>query len=135
MRRPSVKSDSPPTHLPSDSLAVAPAYLPIYLPSYLSVDNSKVGQPLTVKIIRQRKSMSITVIAGELSRRPHPGSREQGAGSREQASTPREQPLFLTHPPIYLPTYLLACFAYLPTHLPTHPTNPPTHPPTYGFCR
>jgi len=38
------------------------------------VDNSKVGQPLTVKIIRQRKSMSITVIAGDLSERPLPGS-------------------------------------------------------------
>jgi len=38
------------------------------------VDGSKVGQALTAKIIRQRKAIFITVIAGDLSERPLPGS-------------------------------------------------------------
>ena len=37
-----------------------------------AVDASKVGQPLTCKIVRQSKTITVTVVAGDLNERPMP---------------------------------------------------------------
>ena len=37
-----------------------------------AVDASKVGQPLVAKIVRQQRTLSLTVVTGDLSDRPAP---------------------------------------------------------------
>ena len=37
-----------------------------------AVDSSKVGQPLNVKVVRGRKTLSLSVVAGDLNDRPSP---------------------------------------------------------------